>query len=450
MSDFHSQANRVVHCAGPGRPHSDAGTHNNPSGDLFERAKTGEFCTLWLRLCERVERRHFSIATFTVEKGSITKSFRRMSTWYDALLRCARRAIDCWSVVVRRCGVAKDIRVVWRRESNCTHAELRMKAGAPLLIDTAEQIKWWDALDALGRIETEVLVANVLRLARECRHPDAQWLASLFPVGGAVTKERLHQVMLEQGEDARAKFVAWRAGPVGQYGLLQEAAEMNYAPALACWSFTAREVRCANGLSEEEKQEWATTSFECAQDAVAQGDRYGMFLLAFCHHRAIGCAQDMAKAIDLYRVAAELGYPMAQEFYGTEAFGEYDWRRFLWRGRAATRGVDHYFCESVLPLLPLFESGQHGRILHTAAPIIRAKAQAFSRYLDEKQKEMLERIFELYDAMMSRARQAMLCWSVVGARCGVAKDVRIMIAKMAWEETWRWGDFGTAEEGKER
>jgi hypothetical protein len=48
-------------------------------------------------------------------------------------------------------------------------------------------------------------------------------------------------------------------------------------------------------------------------------------------------------------------------------------------------------------------------------------------------------VIALHTVMLCQARAAIDCWSVVGRRCVVAKDVRVLIAKMAWEEPWRWG-----------
>jgi hypothetical protein len=49
-----------------------------------------------------------------------------------------------------------------------------MNEGAP------ELIKWWDALECVAVHLVRKDVERCLSLARECRHPDAQWLASLF------------------------------------------------------------------------------------------------------------------------------------------------------------------------------------------------------------------------------------------------------------------------------
>jgi hypothetical protein len=77
-----------------------------------------------------------------------------------------------------------------------------MNIGGAGDVDRAEMIKWWDALDTLARC------ANVdvwMRGVRECRHPDARWLATLLPVGVEMTHERMLEVMLQQGEDPRAR-----------------------------------------------------------------------------------------------------------------------------------------------------------------------------------------------------------------------------------------------------
>jgi hypothetical protein len=68
-------------------------------------------------------------------------------------------------------------------------------------IDKAEWIKWWDVLsdvvdfgepmeDEDEDFIPEPDVMKALDRARECQHPDAQWLVSLFPTGVHVTPER--------------------------------------------------------------------------------------------------------------------------------------------------------------------------------------------------------------------------------------------------------------------
>jgi hypothetical protein len=93
----------------------------------------------------------------------------------------------------------------------------------------------------------------------------------------------------------------------------------------------------------------------------------------------------------------------------------------------------------------LFEKGEHARILHTVGPVLRAnldvaRCTLFLLYKDRVTVERYQRVIALYDAMAERARAAMGCWSVIGRRVGLVKDVRVTIAKLLWEEAWRWSE----------
>jgi hypothetical protein len=321
-------------------------------------------------------------------------------------------------------------------------------------VDLAELIKWWDVLDLLlqaRRRESRLLVRDMLdllvpvfphvphalargvALARECRHPDAQWLAALFPPGAEVTPKRLAEVMSEQGEDERALLLAWAADAASRAALVRSA-EMGYAPAQA---------QLASQVPPgPEKVEWA-------QRAADQGDRFGLFLLAQCVHLGRGCEADLDRGVELYRRAAELGLARAQNAYAMYAFRPEQWQRCVWQGRAAMQGLDPLlFCNSVLFLFWRLEGDEQRRMVHAVGGVVAkgldAKTGRFfgSLELQEGQNAQLLRVVQLHESMMQRARQAIDCWSVVARRCGMAKDMRVLIAKMAWEEAWRWGDTG--------
>jgi TPR repeat protein len=304
-------------------------------------------------------------------------------------------------------------------------------------LERAELIKWWDALDSLpvyDTLEESVDVERGLQMARKCQHPDSQWLAALFPSGVAVTRERMLEFVLEQGEDRRALLIAWKLDDdFYSAAWLQRSVEMGYAPAQA---------HLCDGNNGE---------FEWAQKAAAQGERRGLFCLASCLSGGRGCIKDPGKAIELFRQAAELGYPSAQHRYGKEAFGELDWERYHWWGRAAAKGISApSFCFAVVDLLASFESGEHGRILHMVAPLIAEhldveKQEVFGIRMEQSSVAELQRVIELHEAMLDRARVAIACWSVVGRRCGVVKDIRVMISRMAWEEPWRWAELEQQE-----
>jgi hypothetical protein len=125
---------------------------------------------------------------------------------------------------------------------------------------------------------------------------------------------------------------------------------------------------------------------------------------------------------------------------------------------AATQGNCSEFFVAVLELLPTFEKGENCRVLRTAGPLIHqslvAPATMFYPSMTPSDILQLQRVVELHDAMLGKAKHAIACWSVVGRRLGVVKDTRVMIAKMVWDEAWRWGGAkerrGSVQEGKER
>ncbi len=111
----------------------------------------------------------------------------------------------------------------------------------------AELIKWWDALDMVSNRmyltpEMEPELDKGLAMARQCRHPDAQYLCSLFPPSRSVTFNRFLAVLKAQGEDARTLYLRWmmlRDTTGEDVSVLRRAADKGYGPALAelCWRF---------------------------------------------------------------------------------------------------------------------------------------------------------------------------------------------------------------------
>jgi hypothetical protein len=312
-----------------------------------------------------------------------------------------------------------------RTQSRRVDTFAKMNAGAAV-VGTAELIKWQDALDDLVLVQLE----QGLQKARECLHPDAQWLASLFPPGAEATQERMREVMLEHQDDPRAVWLAW-AFDDDDEGLLRRAAVWGYAPA---------QTDLAMLIDDDDAER-----VPLLEKAAAQNDRNALFELG-CWWEQVENGKE--KAIELYRKAAELNHREAQFEYGLSAFGGADWERFHWWSRAAVGYGNLSLCSDVAKLLPSFERGECGRILSIAVPVIRKnletwkRHEAFLRAIDRGRFTVVqvERVIELQKAMLGRARAAIDCWSVVGRRCRVVKDMRVVIAKMLWEEVWRWGE----------
>jgi TPR repeat protein len=303
-------------------------------------------------------------------------------------------------------------------------------------VDRAEQIKWWDVVDALSTrwatIQEEVAgTAEMLRLARECRHPDAQWLTSLFPagVGDGMTRHVMAEMLREHGGGPRTAFVASCAKDAGWMGLLRFAAANGYAPAQARLSASAL-------IPEAEK-------FRLAQLACAQGDRCGIAQLAHCFRCGVGCEPNKERAVELYKEAALLLDPSALYYYGLLGFGPLDAERYHWWSLAVSRGFGQACRLGIIALLPSFEDGENGRILQVAGPVLKAdpglpKMNPFCQW-NPNEKEQALRVIELYETVLGFAQQTITCWGLVGRRCRVVKDIRVMISKMVWEETWRLG-----------
>jgi hypothetical protein len=308
--------------------------------------------------------------------------------------------------------------------------------GGASIVDRVEQIKWWDAADAL--IFDEMDTEDAMQMARECQHPDAQWLAGLFPAGGdPVTREGVMQAMLERGEDPRAMYFTFflcRLGNDESLELLERAATKGYAPAQA---LLASHLHLRGDF--ETAEAWA-------EKAVAAGDRFGMQRLAsFLSTESDGRSVDEVRAIALFKESAALGESTSMYSYGKLAFGELDWERFYWWGRASFDGYENKLFLALIRLLPSFEQGENGRILHTGATVIEQLLDVESRFVrtcrvSESECEWLQRVVALHKELLGRAKVAIDCWSMAARRLGVVKDMRVMIAKMAWEEAWQWGE----------
>ncbi len=284
--------------------------------------------------------------------------------------------------------------------------------------DRADLVRWWDALDAISGNGAQHEIEKGLQLARQSRHPDAQWLASLFPAGVPVSSRDLRLVMAAQGEDPRT------AGRDVDEVLFS--AEMGYAPAQYYWRrFTA---------SDEERRLWR-------EKAAAQGYRKALSGKAYA---ALEDHRD-AEALKLFEQAAELGDGDAAWEYGKMAFGERDWQRYHWWCEAVVRGVRVF--DFIAELCNKFRSSSWdglSRILFTVAPVLKqhldvVRPKIFGTFLVAEALGTLSLMIAVYDkCVLAHARRAINCWSMAGRRLGVAKDMRVKIARLLWEERWTW------------
>ncbi len=150
--------------------------------------------------------------------------------------------------------------------------------GVPLV----ELFKWLGVRDTLlGSNFKKQDITAALALARDCKHPDAVWLTSVFEGKDVSTKEDARKVFLSFENDARALCYAWylTSNRGNDFTLIRRAAAMGNAFALST-------------LSERVLNQYKEDAFCLAQFAAAQHERDGFLWLGHCFRHGIGCGKD--------------------------------------------------------------------------------------------------------------------------------------------------------------
>ncbi len=297
--------------------------------------------------------------------------------------------------------------------------------GVPL----AELFKWLDVRDTfLGKNFKEQDITAALALARDCKHPDAMWLTSIFEGNDVSTKENAREVFLCCENDARALcFAWWLAGDrKDDLTLLRRAAGMGNA--FACSS-----------LCDEVWSENKVEAFRLARAAASQHERDGFYLLGLCFRDGLGCEKDLNLAKENYLNAAELGNTFAADAYG-RLLSESDLARWVWMGKAALRGLRgsflYYFSEQVFGLCSGSGNASAvfliGRVLKgnvdMANEQIFGQTYEFNSLISPANQAVL-----FYDSQIKSARLAVDTWTLVSTCFHLIKDLRIYIGKMIWD-----------------
>ncbi len=299
--------------------------------------------------------------------------------------------------------------------------------GVPLV----ELFKWLDVRDTLlGKNKKEQDITAALALVRDCKHPDAVWLTSIFDEKDVSTKEDVREVFLSCGNDARALCFAWCLANdrSNDLTLLRRAAEMGNA--FACSTL------CGDALYQlRDKEE----SFRFAQFAASQHERDGSYWLGRCFRDGVGCEEDLNLAKENFLIAAELGDVFAASLYG-DLLDKSDPARWLLHGRAAMRGVPGSFLQFFSKQVEQFFSGSGN------ATVLFLIGRALKGNTDMEEKQIFERGFNFesrigpanqavvfYDSQSKSTRLAVDTWTLVATRLHVFKDLRILIGKMIWD-----------------
>ncbi len=292
--------------------------------------------------------------------------------------------------------------------------------GVPL----AELLKWLDIRDTLlGQNSKKQDITAALALARDCKHPDAEWLTSIFQGKDVSTEEDARNVFLSVENDARALCFAWSLRDVGRndLSLLRRASEMGNGLACAL-------------LSDELQYEDEEAARRLAEHAAAQYERNGFSCLGGWLFK-----KDSSAAKANYLIAAELGDDVGAERYGC-AMDESDVARWIWLGRAALLDDHWSFIGSFQREVERFASGFGsprnvfliGRALKDNMDLER-RCVFKDPYDFDHLIGPVNQAIAFYDSQIKCARQAVDTWTMVAVRFGVVKDIRILISKLIWD-----------------
>ncbi len=297
--------------------------------------------------------------------------------------------------------------------------------GVPLV----ELFKWLDVRDTLlGQNYKKQDVKKALALARYCKHPDAEWLSSIFEGKKVAKKEEARQVFLSCKNDARALCFAWCQSEDREHDLtlLRRAAEMGNA--FACSS-----------LCEEVWEESEGEAFRLAHFAAAQHERDGFFWLAGCFEEGVGCEKDETSAKANFLMAAELGSVDSADDYG-RLLGEASPTCWLWWSRIALHGWPYSLLNSFSVPVELFFSGSgNAKIVFLIGRALKGNIVAEKKaifgpsYKFDSLIGPANRAVSFYDSQIESARLAVDTWTLVSVRLCLIKDMRIYVARMIWE-----------------
>ncbi len=297
--------------------------------------------------------------------------------------------------------------------------------GVPLV----ELFKWLDVRDTLlgANFKKQDIIA-ALALARDCKHPDAEWLISIFEGKEVSTKEQALEGFLLYQDDARALCFVWHLTDDRRknFPLLRRSSEMGNA--FACSTLCAQ-------FGEEDEEE----AFRLAQLAVARCERDGFLEFGRFLSAGFGCEENLDTAKENLLIAAELGHGDAAHCYG-RLLGESDPAHWIWWGRAALRFIPGSFLDAFSTQVELFFSGSGN------ATIVCLIGRALKGNIDMEKKRIFGWSFNFdsyigpanqavsfYDSQIKSARLAVDTWTFVSTRLHLIKDLRIFIGKMIWE-----------------
>ncbi len=288
-----------------------------------------------------------------------------------------------------------------------------------------ERIKWFYARRVFFDDES---YSGGLALAMLCDHPDARFLVSLFPHGIPETQAEVAAVFLAHDDDARCLCWAAECGASGGAKLYLRSAEMG----------------CAYGKTRSSKFEWQDVERGALlEKAAAQGDPAALVALARLLQFFPELPECRVRSHLLFREAASLGAADAQWEVGKNLCARDSVEQYVWLRRAALQCVT--VALRVLKSTAEFHwtkyrEGNSGRIVYEIGMGLASIESWELTAPTSGGVEAGRQCIAMYRKWCEEAKTGVLCWIWLARKEGVAKDIRLLIADLIWEDRAAWSE----------
>ncbi len=308
------------------------------------------------------------------------------------------------------------------------HAEILRMARTR---EKRERIKWIHAQGVFFSRDTFSLECGLM-LANQCDHEDARFFVTLFPNGPPGRPEQAADVFLTRTDDARCLCWAAASGAQPKHNLLHRSAEGGCAWAQAMLAKLLGEGR--------ERLAWT-------EKAAAQGEPSAMALLAGVLWDGLDdvVGEDKKRALQLWREAAELGERSAFVHVAIRGCDNDSVEQCVWLRRAAVWAGNGMAQRRLLQsageqLRRYDEEGESGRkVFEIGAAVALVRVWSLESR-EPGDKPLAQRAGRLYQQWSGETKRAIACWLWLARHLGVARDIRVTVANLVWDERAVWSD----------
>ncbi len=299
--------------------------------------------------------------------------------------------------------------------------------------DKRNLILWLEVRSILFR---EANVAAAFYLTQQCEHEDARFLVSLFSRPPSSWRE-VTEIFCKLAQSGDPRGMCWAS--MSSITPKDDGEEWLLRSAQSGVPWAMSEMACYREFNEE----WM-------EKAAALGEPDALASLARGHWKGEnGCPLNRKRARLLWREAAELGDAAHQFEYASVCLETDLLERLKWYRRSAIQGniaAIRYFIGIVAGQMSLYNQGcSGGALCEIGAAFVSAQLSPSWRHeasmsSNEKSANMA---IQLYESWCAKAHRAVLCWVWLAKELGVAKDIRLLIADLIWDQRSAWSARNT-------